>query len=195
MIAKPIPHGVNLAQGAAGYVRGEGLHMSDLYSALYKDLEPERYDTGSPMDLQRVELGLAFEEMLERAFKDRLFERPGEFQTDEGIIFSPDLLIFEDDIIRVGEIKLSWLSSKDTPRDVNGSFGPKFDKWMVQIKAYCYHLETPYARLYFFAVNGDYKPPSPQLLAWDLTFTPRELEENWRMLRNYAVRKGILNGD
>ena len=121
-------------------------------------------------------------------------ERPGEFTTPEGIIYTPDMLIFEDRGLRLGEIKLTWQSSREAPRAEATSFPAKMNKWLTQIKAYCYHLETRLARLYVFYVNGSYGQGgmNPELLSWDICFERRELEENWRMLLNHARHRGML---
>ena len=160
--------------------------MSTIYNSLYAELDPKRYgDTSGPNTL-KMEVGTSFEEVLEPVLAQRLLgKRPGEFTTPEGIIYSPDY-IFPGPPLVLGEFKLTWYSSKDAPTDA------KFDKWMTQIKAYCYCLGTPLARLYVLFVNGDYKPPSPQLLAWDVQFTARELEDNYEMLLRHARRKGML---
>lgn len=166
--------------------------MSDIYNDLYQDLEPQRYIRGQTPDLLRFEAGFALEEMLEAGLKKRLTgERPGEFTTDEGIVYSPDLVIFNGST-RLGEIKLTWMSSREIPRVEANGFPPKFDKWFTQMKAYCYHLRTINARLLAFFVNGDYKPPKPELLAWDIEFTQRELDDNWCMLLGHAKHKRLL---
>jgi len=197
----PCPHGLEdvIAQ-QPGYVRGSGVHMSELYGALYQDLEPGRYTGGTPDPLM-LEAGLTLESIVEEGLKKRLIERPGEFvEPEHGIIFSPDLIIFNHHV-RVGEIKLTWLSSRETPSEPGGQFPPKFAKYITQMACYCRCLETPYARLIGFFVNGDYaflrkgekgKGPSPQLLAWDLTFTKRELDEEWNSVINFAKFKGLL---
>lgn len=192
MIVTPVPVDLELNLSAPGYVRSEGLHMSEIYNDLYQDLEPKRYVRGSLPDPLRMEAGLALEEMLEEGLRRRLRgERPGEFVSDEGIICSPDLIIFNGST-RVGEIKLSWLSTKELPTEVSNHLPPKFDKYLTQIMAYCHVIMTPYARLYFFGVNGNYKPPAPKLLAYDIEFTKRELDECWSMCINHAKSKGML---
>ncbi len=206
MIVTPVEHGLEdiVGQNGPGFERTSGLHMSDIYGSLYKELEPDRFDTGEPMDRNRLELGLSLEVMLEEGLRTRLSAqsgRPGEFvEPEHGIIYSPDLIIFNGKT-RLGEIKLSWMSSSQVPRQKGGSFPPKFDKYFVQMMAYCRCLETPYARLYAFFVNGDYSfrktgrgtvPASPELLCWDLEFTKRELAENWQMLIQHAKMKGML---
>lgn len=181
--------------GKSPGVRTPGLHMSSIYNDLFQDLEPTRYLRGTAPDPLRLEAGLAFESFLEDAIKARLTNsgsgRPDEMISDEGILYNPDLILFNGST-RLGEIKLTWLSSGDVPRESANAFPPKFDKYFVQMKSYCRCLHTPYARLIAFFVNGTYKPPMPELLAWDIEFTKRELDENWTMMMSHAKFKGML---
>lgn len=176
---------------------GKGVvHMSDIYGSLYQHLEPKRFQKGGTPDPLRMELGLNFEEILEEGLRKRLNggERPGELTTEEGIIYSPDLIIFNGHT-RLGEIKLTWMSSREVPREPSNSFPPKFDKYFTQMMAYCYHLCTPYARLFGFFVCGNWdrtRGNQPEFLAWDIEFTKRELDENWRMLVNHARHVGLM---
>ena len=192
----PVDHGLQNLVGKSMGPRSKGLHMSDIYGSLFQELEPKRYahKADSPLPLLRFEAGLALESILEEGLKRRLVERPGEFTTPEGIIFSPDLILFNG-TTRVGEMKLTWLSSREVPREPSNGFPPKFDKYFVQMKAYCRCLETADARLIAFFINGDYdrkRNAGPELLAWDITFSKRELEENWAMLISHAKSKGML---
>lgn len=191
----PVKHGLEDMVGVSTGYRSPGLHMSEIYNSLYQEFEPKRYVKGSKPDVLRMEAGLAFEDMLEQGLKQRLAgaERPGEFTTEEGIFFTPDLIIFNGaPRCRLGEIKLTWMSSKEVPREATNGFPPKFSKYFCQMMAYCYHLELSESRLLCFFVNGDYRPPRPELLAWDIGFTKRELEENWKMLHNHAQHKRML---
>ena len=206
MIVTPVDHGFEDVLGVSTSPRSPGLHMSEIYGDLYQDMEPTRYVRGAPMDPLRLEAGLIFEQMLEEGLKRRLQAsgggRPGEFvESEHGIIYSPDLILFNGET-RLGEIKLTWLSNSEMPREVANNLPQKFDKYLTQMKAYCRCLETPYARLMALFVNGGYeflrknkaerKPPAPAFGAWDLTFTKRELDENWSMLINHAKFKGML---
>jgi len=213
-------HGLILNAPTDGYVRSTGLHMSDLYGSLFKLLDPKRYDkrdaNGDPLpfDDQKMEMGTRFEEVLEPAIRRQLFgERPGEFFTQHaatcslhgspvqdgtiicacgaGVAYSPDQLFFEEELgLVLGEFKLTWYSSRDCPYD------EKFDKWVCQMKAYCYHLGTLLARLFPFWVNGVYPkgwPPSPVFeKGLLLEFTPRELEQNWIRLVKHGQKRGMI---
>lgn len=166
--------------------------MSDLYNSLYRELEPDRFgkaDDGP--DPLKLAAGLAFEAYLERVLQGghEEIQRPGEFTVKVQktlLTFSPDLLIFNG-TLRVGEIKWTWMSSKGAPEH------PKFDKWFTQMKAYCHHLGTRLARLYVYFACGDYTYPlTPQFHVYDTEFTPQELQENWDMLVNHGIAKGLL---
>lgn len=177
-----------------GYVRAPGLHMSDIYNAAYKQFDPKRYDkrddNGDPLgfDFLKMVLGTAFETKLEEWLAEHyLGQRPGEFTTPEGIIYSPDYLFFEDGECILGEFKLTWYSTRGAPTD------PKFDKWFTQMKLYCYHLGITRARLFVLFVNADYpREPKPTLMAWEIEFTPRELADEWSLIKRIAIKEGLL---
>ena len=188
----PCEHGLEHI-GKSG-PRTPGLHMSAIYNSLYQEMEPTRFIKGSAPDPLRLEAGLAFESFLEEAIKARLGNgggRPGELISEEGILYNPDLLCFNG-VSRVGEVKLTWMSSKEVPREPGNSFPPKFSKYLCQMMAYGRCLETPHGRLIAFFVNGTYKPMTPELLAWDITFSKREMDENWTMLMNHAKQRKML---
>ncbi len=149
MIVTPIlDHGIVLGRPAPGYVRTEGLHASQIYNDLYAALDPKKYGGESLFNQSTtMELGLALEEGLERPLKDRLgAQRPGEFTTPDGIIYTPDFLAFRD-VTRLGEIKLTWMSSKGVPRVKANGFPPKFDKWLCV---------APYTRILTYDLRWTY---------------------------------------
>lgn len=192
----PVDHGLGdlLAANAPGFHRTPGLHMSDLYNSLYQQLEPERYRIDTRPDKLKMEAGMSLERMVEEGLKQRLIERPGELVEPEyGIIYSPDLLIYNGHV-RVGEIKLTWLSTREVPREPGGVFPPTFGKYVTQMACYCRCLHTPYARLIGFFVNGDYGKTTrgPELLAWDIEFTKREMDEEWQAAINHGKQKGLI---
>lgn len=195
----PVSHGLEDLIGKSG-PRSGGLHMSTIYNDLYQDLEPKRYKRGTIPDPLRLEAGLAWEAILETALRERFLkgERPPELVHEEPgcdtpILYNPDLIIFNGKI-RVGEIKLTWLSSGKVPREPANCFPPKFDKYICQMMSYGHCLDTNLGRLIAFFVNGPWNWASmgPELLAWDLEFTKQEMDENWRMMMSHARLKGML---
>lgn len=183
------PLDFNLAVSPAG--RSEGLHASDIYGDLFKDLEPERYgewDGSLDPDSLMTAIGLAWEVHLEKmlVLGGHLVARPPECRSPEGIYYSPDLLVVNGED-RIGEIKVTWQSSRTDLND------PKFDKYLVQNKFYCYHEQMNLARFYILYMRGDYRNRSwPVFKIWDVVYTDRELRENNTMLLNHARHKGLL---
>jgi hypothetical protein len=204
---------IDLDFGASDLVRSPGLHMSTVYNDLYQDLDPKRYKRDTPMDMTRIEAGTALESIFEEAIARRLpellggGERPGEFMTPEGIAYSPDW-IFTDPIFALGEFKVTWMSCREWPispeqaerwgleSNWDGVEEPVFpkqaNKWFTQMLAYCFHLGLNHAVLMAYFVNGDWRPPRPVQLSWAFEFTQRQMEEEWAMIRNHAVSKGML---
>ncbi len=232
MIITPLNHGLNDLIGVSTGYRSPGLHASAIYGSLAKHLYPKRYGKPgafSTFDMLRMEMGLTFERALEDAFKRTMTEylqaeRPPEQMTVKapvGVAYSPDLIIFRDTHVSLGEIKLTWMSCRDCPiteeqaewtkSEFHGeevklkpnwdgvspaSFdGEKFDKWFWQMKFYCYHLGLTQAELYACFVNAD-NTARPVLLAWAFNFTERELEDNNSMMVNHmrSERLDILHG-
>ena len=169
--------------------RSPGLHISDIYTSLARALDPKRYAEEMGPNTVKMAMGLAWETHLEKVLERAQIPapRPPEQLTLEGIAFNPDLLLTEDPSrMRVGEIKLTYMSESDSLID------SKFAKWLWQAMAYCYHLEVPRARFYVLFVRGNYKDPNPTFRAYDIEFTGRELQENWQMLLNYARHQRML---
>lgn len=168
-----------------GMERSPGLHVSEIYRdlAIRAGLLDDSDDNPPPNN--HTTLGFIWETVIEKALRNLLPDgvtRPGEFIVD-GIACSPDGV---DKFWRVHEYKCTWKSSNHDIQD------KKHWMWMVQIRAYCYVMNATRARLHVFFVNGDYRGSGPQLKVWDLEFTQRELDENWKMLVNHAKSKGWL---
>ena len=172
------------------------MHVSEIYNGLYETLQPSRYTrrtaTTDPDAMPTiVALGLAWEKHLEGCLLAAGVpaSRPGEFLREEGVAFSPDLLI-DNGVTRVGEIKFTRYKMPDSPE---GYYDERFAKWVTQMKAYCYALKTPYGQLLALHLNGNYKSVrEPTLVITDFEFTPQELEREWRLLMNHAQAKGML---
>lgn len=182
----PISHGLDLL--ATDLVRSPGVHMSDLYGDLYQDLEPKRFVRGSEPNPMLLALGTAWERHLEFLLDRNGVRvlRPGELFTPEGIAYSPDGIVDGD---RVVEYKLSSMGVQDLLTSPTNSLPEKFGKYLCQLMAYCFHMETPYARLYFCSIR---RPFDPRLLVFDIDFSARDLHANWTALLNHAQHKGLL---
>ena len=165
-----------------------GLHVSDLYNSFYRAQQSESEPPYEPNPL-KMALGLAWEAHLERCLHRQGIPatRPPGYQLPDGLCFSPDLLITDDHVLRVGEMKLTWMSSGYPLTD------PRFDRWLTQAKTYCYHLKTNLARIYALHVNGDYrKSRNPQFLVHDLCFSQQELDDNWERLLQHGRSQQLL---
>ena len=163
--------------------RSEGLHVSDIIQSIIADLYNEQYGGITEEVRYRFHMGFLWERMAELAWQDHLGWRPEEIEVD-GIALSPDYIHIRNSLV-VRELKATWRSSKHPPEENL--------RWMLQMKAYCYGLQTRYADLYPFYVNGDWKPPVPTFLGvYQFEFTERELEENWNVMLNHAREKGML---
>ena len=221
MKATEHPHGLVLSDIDAGSDRSTGLHMSDLYGSLYKDLQPKRYNKktaeGLPeeMDWNKVFAGLAFERQLEPLLRKLCDgERPGELFTQHdpscsafdtrvkdgsvichcgaGVAYSPDWLFFSPEGDVLGEFKFTWYSLRDFPHH------EKFDKWLCQVKCYLKHLKLQKrtVRVYPYWVVGGYPkgaPPTPVFTSYyELVFTQRELDHEWEILVEHGRKVGMI---
>lgn len=121
--------------------------------------------------------GFIWEEAFSLAFRELMCDRPrpGEIKC-EGIILSPDDINIP--LWRLGEYKFTWTSSR---REVEDNH-----KWMMQIKSYCYAIQTLQCELHVLYANGDYKGSGPLYVPWLLTFAPEEIAENWAMIKAHT---------
>lgn len=167
------------------------VHLSDIYKILMKRLQPKRF-TDSPMNMQRVMVGLLFESMLERALAERFgVQRPGEFISPEGVYMSPDGINPTLDALE--EYKATYMSSRHGITDEEGQALDKFVHWFVQIKGYLHELASNVCLLRVLFICGDYSQPiGPQFKSWKLTFTDEEIAENWTMLMNIAREEELI---
>ena len=183
--------------------RQVGIHLSDVahYIATVMKTDYKPGDGFKDMELT-AEIGLLWECVLSRIMRDKYAFRPPQVQRD-GIWMSLDGIAppnpFEvvwtlsgDPIgevpLVVEEYKCTWRSSNKTP-DTNFVY-------MTQIKSYCHVMETTTAIMRIFYLMGNYKGSGPVYRIARFTFTPWELEQNWKMVVKYkdeAVAKGVLH--
>jgi hypothetical protein len=175
--------------------------MSTIYNDLYQDLEPKRYVRSSKPAPALLAIGLALEQYTERLLLAAGIgaHRPGEFRTPDqyGIAFSPDLLIYNGDV-RGGEIKATFMSSREWPTELAHTLPQKADKYVTQMKAYGHNLEIPDWTLFVWFLKGQWERhvPDTGVLAdfrvFNVTFTAQEMRDGYRMLVNHAQHKGML---
>jgi hypothetical protein len=180
--------------------RGSGLHMSDLYNDLYQDLEPKRYVRGTKPAPALLAIGLALEQYTERRLLAAGIgaSRPPEFTTDDEycIKFSPDLLI-SNGVLRGGEIKATFMSSRDLPEEECSALPDKMDKYVTQMKVYGHNLEIPEWVLLAWLLKGKWEKgreetPLAEFRPFLLTFTAKEMRDEYRMLINHGKHKGMI---
>lgn len=188
MIVKPITLDIDFL--ASDLVRSPGLHASDIYGDLFKHLDPKRYDYKDEANPLLLAMGTAWEKHFEYLLTKNgiVAERPGEMMSDEGIAYSPDLILFNG-VTRLGEIKLTSMSAKDMPTEETNCLPPKLKKYEVQMMLYAYWLRVLDGWLAILFLN---KPWSPDLRVFDLHWEQRELDENYRMCMNHALHTGML---
>jgi hypothetical protein len=177
------------------------LHLSDIYKLLMQRLQPKRFDSSKPMDMRRVEMGLLFENMLERALMEKFGTvRPGEIVSEDGnnIYMSPDGV--NPDLCAGEEYKCTYMSSSKGISEavvVDGTTYhiplDKFVHWFIQMKGYAKWLCVNRFILRVLFVCGDYSYPiQPQFISYDITFTDAEIDANWDELMQLARAEGLL---
>ena len=157
------------------------LHLSDIYTDLDNTLFPKN-STADMTNKLWGEFGFLWEDTLSRSLADHCSERPGEIELD-GIVGSPDG--FDKDTGVLDEYKATWKSIRNAhPENVW--------RWQVQVRGYCKMLDTTIARFHIFYINGNYKQSGPLYRSYLFSYTKREIEENWLMLKNHARLRGWL---
>ena len=191
---KITPHPVEFDLLASDLVRHPGLHASNIYNSLFEELEPKRFVKGSKLDPVRMALGTAWEKHFEHLLIKSGAEahRPDEFRSPEGITYSPDLLLTHKGELCLGELKLTWQSSREAPRKKNDPFPPKFDKYLCQMMLYMHWMDLTLGWLCAYFVNGAYTNFSPELLSWYVEFSRRELVENYDRLMRHAKTTKLI---
>ncbi len=160
--------------------RSPGLHLSDLIDVKWAFLTGQSFN--GPIHPLRAEQGYLWEEALERALADRFSPRPAEIMC-EGVAMSPDGIDWEPDGPVVVDYKCT---SKSSARGLD-------ERWLIQLKGYCYGLKTLRARSIPFHFMGDYgsKPPVPECWCHNIWFTETELVEEWQSLLLHGREAGL----
>lgn len=157
------------------------LHLSDIYTDLERTLFPKA-STADMTNRLWAEVGFLWETTLSRSLAEHCGTRPGEVELD-GIVGSPDG--YDPDSGILYEYKSTWKSIKNAhPTQVW--------KWQVQVKGYCKMLGVSTVMFHVLYIMGDYRGSGPLYRSYLITFTDREIDENWQMLKNHALSRGWL---
>jgi hypothetical protein len=182
MEAKPLGYDLEaeIRRHQAGRVRDRstGRHLSEIVHWIVQNMDPQRF-AGGAVDPIAVHQGFIWEDVWDQVLGHQLGNGRQMEMCEDGIFMTPDQLDF--DSWRVREFKATKLSAGHPIR------GSKFFHWHVQVMAYCRAMGTLEAELIVLHINGSYELGGGRFgktvaRPWLLTFTPRELEENWRMV-------------
>lgn len=176
--------------------RSSGLHISQIINALEHRLNKAKFR--NDLDEEALEgyraFGFMFERLImETALKGKRVKRIGEVTKQykgTTIYMSPDV-VNEDDW-ELEEWKCTWRSMAKFM--TGGQVAREFRPWLWQLQSYLYALNMDVCTLRVLWVNGDYglnRRPLPE--AYRLSFTKRELKENWKMLMEYAEEQEMLD--
>lgn len=203
MIAREIP--VRLTLPPPKTERSAGVHCSAIIRCIATEhgiLKKEWAEELSLVDVReitdqtailRIRLGLAWEEHYIPTLPD-VVDHPGEMEV-QGIFMTHDGESLSTVLTQAGiayalivhEVKLTWKST-NTVGNIEAQW-----MWLAQIKAYCKGLNTRFAFIHVYFVNGDYKYPlRPLMKIWEIEFTQDEIEENWDLLRSYMEERLVI---
>ena len=166
--------------------RTEGLHLGTILTDIEKVLFPPKANwTGE----QAMAVGFLWENILASTILKSLVDkgllvRPGEI-CEDGIYMTPDGWEPEGRVLH--EYKATW---KSCAREIESNW-----RYMTQVKSYCRGMATNKAKMYVLYLLGNYRDiRQPVTKCYDLEFTQRELDDNWKMITNHARKVGLLDG-
>lgn len=185
----PFPQCFEGPQNEAGTPRTyDRLHLSTIYRDLDEAWRQTVRDSIDEDTNYYLTMGWMWEWALSRAFADAYavgdLSRTEEWERD-GIVGSPDSMRM--DPYRVVEFKATYRSERKLE-----SMEKWFWTWLVQAKSYCWMTGAREWELHALFVNGNWRPPQPNVRSLLIQFSDAECEENWEMIVNHARRKGWL---
>ena len=171
--------------------RSPGLHLSDCLKFIMTILEPGKYSTEA-IDPLMTHQGFLWEDLLSEQLGRDFGMRQIELEMD-GIFITLDG--FNTDRWRTREAKATKISA------ANPITSSKFWYWHAQMMAGCRAMETRECELVVLFINGSYELGGGRFgkqiaRPWLMTYSEREIEDNWRMvlrardrIRNQKERK------
>lgn len=160
----------------------------------YYSPQPEPVDERAKLiadqvKLTRMQLGSAWEWAIKDRYRHHYHDRfqdIGELVYD-GLALTPDMIdtLDRSQFICVNEIKCTWMSACDGDDD-------KLTPYWMQVMSYCSALGTLLSCLRVVFVNGDNRiVRGPIYRPWERDFSPRELAENWALIKSYQRSMGL----
>lgn len=179
--------------------RGAGVHASGIIRNIAIEMgvlqttEPDALSLkdnrviDDPLAILRMGIGLAWEEYYIAKIlpKYGVVKHPGEMCLD-GVHMTPDgesVDHFGKKVsLVIHEVKATYKSSN---RDIEKEW-----MWITQLKCYCKAAKTLHGKLHVLFLCGDYKfPLRPDNIVWDITFTQKELDDNWGLMTDYRDQR------
>ena len=154
-----------------------GLHLSDVIHKLDEEMgDSGLRDINDEVRMQ-FEKGWLWEQALSNAYADmNVADHPESIEVD-GIWMSPDGISRTDSGgYRIEEYKCTAMNVHKSPADMW--------RWLMQVKGYCYGYEAVECVFRMLHLNSFV----PVYAVWKLTFSEREIEENWDAVVKQAAR-------
>lgn len=148
---------------------------------------------GRPTENRQTKLFFTTGLAIERALIDNWKGEEQLAGEEEGIFYHIDG--FDSESKSVVELKSTRISVRKSTgiKDIHGKikyrdieFEDYPQHWIKQIAAYCYITKTTKAKLAVLHVI------TPEILVWDIEFTPVELQSNWMLLQ--SRRSDLIKG-
>ena len=158
--------------------RSPGRHLSEVVKYIMTKIEPKRFAGGGKIDPLMAAGGFIWEDALSWVLGRQLGLRQIEVEQD-GIFITLDG--FNRAQWRTREAKSTKISA------ANPIASEKFWHWHVQVMGGCKAMDATECEIVVLHVNGSYELGGgrfgePVANAWVVSYTPREIEENWRMI-------------
>jgi hypothetical protein len=159
--------------------RTKGRHLSEIIHRIVMKTDPGRFsDEG--IDPTQVHIGFLWEDVLSWVMTRQLGGAKQIELLDDGIYTTLDG--FSAKRWRVIEVKATKASARNPIRS------QKFWHWHIQIQEYCRRMSTTEAELIPLFVNGAYEMGGGRFgkiraVPYLMTYSKREMLENWDMIR------------
>lgn len=174
--------------------------ITDITSRMYAEKEG-KLGKDDPMDMMRIEAGFVWEECLNAGYAARQRKLHPDIEWDR---HKPEARCKDD--IWMGpdfynpEAEYPLEEWKATKKSSKHNFEEAHWWWMPQLKGYALGWRTLKLKLRVWYINGDYSWESKNsdltllrdYVTYAITFTKRDLLENWQMLLTNATRYGLL---